>query len=141
VLRLSVAVVAVTPFNCRANVAVWFAVRMAVCVVSTAKAVAVKVAEVAPLATVTEAGTVTAVSLLVSVTVCPPLGAALPSVTVQESVPAPVKEALAQLNEDMDAALVAPLPRKFTVVVFLFFELLALTCSVAVAGPWLLGEN
>jgi hypothetical protein len=50
----------------------------------TAAAVAVKVAVVAAAATVTDAGTVTAeVALLDSVTVEPPVGAALESVTVQ----------------------------------------------------------
>ena len=50
----------------------------------TAAAVAVNVAPVAPAATVTVDGTVTAVgALLVRVTVAPPLGAAVASVTVQ----------------------------------------------------------
>ena len=53
----------------------------------TAAAVAVKVAEVAPAATVTEAGTVTAVLSLESVTVAPPVGAAAVRVTVQPLVP------------------------------------------------------
>ena len=50
--------------------------------------VAVKGAVVAPAATVTEAGTVTAELLLASVTASPPAGAAALSVTVHASVPA-----------------------------------------------------
>jgi hypothetical protein len=65
----------------------------------TADTVAVKVALVAPAATVTEAGTVTAVALLASVTTCPLLPAAAPTVTVQESVPTPVIDAFEQLSE------------------------------------------
>ena len=49
--------------------------------------VAVKVAEVAPAGTRTEAGTVRLALLLLNVTVAPPLGAALFSVTVQLAVP------------------------------------------------------
>ena len=48
-----------------------------------AAAVALKVAEVAPAATVTDAGTVSEVLLLASVTVEPPVGAVWVSVTVQ----------------------------------------------------------
>src|SRR5215472_5215828 len=55
----------------------------------TALLLTVNVAEVAPAATVTEAGTVAAaVLLLVSVTTAPPAGAAVPSVTVPV-LPAP----------------------------------------------------
>ncbi len=50
-------------------------------------AVAVKLAEVAPDATVAEAGTVSAAALLDSVTVIPPVPAACDSVTVHEEVP------------------------------------------------------
>ncbi len=50
-------------------------------------AVAVKFADVAPDATVTEAGTVSAAALLESVTVIPPVPAACDSVTVHEDVP------------------------------------------------------
>ena len=64
------------------------AVTVAVCADETAATVAVKLAEVAPAATVTEAGTVTAELLLASVTARPPVGAAAVSVTVQASVPA-----------------------------------------------------
>ncbi len=50
-------------------------------------AVAVKFADVAPDATVTEAGTVSAAALLESVTTMPPVPAACESVTVHEDVP------------------------------------------------------
>ena len=69
------------------------AVSVAVCVVVTAVAVAVNAALDAPAATVTEAGTVTALLLLARLTAVE-LGAAPVSVTVQGSVAAPVSEAL-----------------------------------------------
>jgi len=53
---------------------------------------------VAPEATVTDAGTVTAELLLATPTANPPLAAATLSVTVQLSVPAPVIDALLQLK-------------------------------------------
>jgi len=77
--------------------------------VLTEDTVAVKPAVVAPAATVTLAGTTTAVLLLARLTARPPLGAAAFSVTVQLSVPAAVIDALAQLNPlkigDEEAAL------------------------------------
>jgi len=77
--------------------------------VLTEDTVAVKPAVVAPAATVTLAGTTTAVLLLARLTARPPLGAAAFSVTVQLSVPAAVIDALAQLNplkvDDEEAAL------------------------------------
>jgi hypothetical protein len=75
-----------------------FAVKVAVCAVLTADIVAVKVAEVAPAATVTDDGTTTAVLLLARLTAWPPLPAAAFSVAVQVSVPAPVSDPLAQLR-------------------------------------------
>jgi hypothetical protein len=74
------------------------AVKVTVCAVLTEETVAVKLALLAPAATVTEAGTVTAVLLLARLTVNPPLGAAAFSVTVQLSVPAPVMDPLAQVS-------------------------------------------
>jgi ribosomal protein S5 len=50
-------------------------------------AVAVKFADVAPEATVTDAGTVNAVALLDSVTVAPPVPAAWDNVTAHVAVP------------------------------------------------------
>jgi len=66
------------------------AVKVAVCAEVTAETAAVKLAVVAPEATVTEAGTATEVLLLASETAWPPLGAAPLNVTVQASVPAAV---------------------------------------------------
>ena len=74
------------------------AVRVAVCAVLTEETVAVKVAVVAPAATVTEVGTVTAELLLARLTAKPPVGAAAFRVTVQLSVPDPVNEPLVQLS-------------------------------------------
>jgi hypothetical protein len=82
------------------------AVRVAVCAVLTDETAAVKLAVVEPEATVTVAGTVTALLLLARLTLNPPLGAAALSATVQESVPAPVIDPLAQLNEDRFVAFV-----------------------------------
>jgi hypothetical protein len=62
----------------------------------TDETVAEKPALVAPLGTVTVAGSVTAALLLDKLTVRPLLGAEPDKVTVQESVPAPVKEAVLQ---------------------------------------------
>ena len=97
-LRLSLGVVA---FSCRAKVFVTLpaeAVRVAVCAVETAAALAEKLALVAPEATVTEAGTVTDELLLARLTLKPELGAGLVSRTVQASVAAPVAEAALQLT-------------------------------------------
>ena len=77
------------------------AVNVAVCAVVTVVAVAVKLALVAPAATVTVDGTVTAELLLARLTANPPLGAVALNATVQVSVPAPVMVPLAQLNEDI----------------------------------------
>ena len=74
------------------------AVSVAVCAVLTAETVAEKLALVAPAATVTEAGTVTAVELLDSVTTWPPVGAAAFSSTLQPSVAAPVTDELIHPN-------------------------------------------
>lgn len=64
------------------------AVRVAVCAEVTVATVAVKLAEVAPAATVTEAGTVTAELLLARVTLIPPVAAVAVRLTVQVSDPA-----------------------------------------------------
>ena len=63
---------------------------------------------VAPEATVTDDGTVTAESSLVRLTVWPPPSAAALSVAVQVSVPAPVTESLWQVM-DCNAAVPVPL--------------------------------
>jgi len=68
-------------------------------VVPTEETVAVKLAVVAPAAAVTVVGTATAALLLDRLTAKPPLPAAAFRVTVQLSVPAPVREPLPQLKE------------------------------------------
>jgi hypothetical protein len=75
------------------------AVRIKVCAAVTDVAVAVKLALLDPCGISTAAGTVTAAALLARFTVNPPPGAALLSVTVQASVPDPVNEPVAQVNE------------------------------------------
>jgi hypothetical protein len=67
--------------------------------VVTAETVAVKLALFSLASTVTEAGSVTDVSLLERLTVNPPMGAAELRVTVQESVPAPSIDELVQVSE------------------------------------------
>ena len=116
VLRLSAGAAITSASNCKAKlseVPSAVAVSVAVCDVLTEEAVAKKPALLAPAATVTEAGTDTDELLLARLTVSPPLGAAVFSVTVQLSVPAPVIDPLAQLNEVrfvMFAALAAEVP-------------------------------
>jgi len=91
-LRARVGVVA---FNCTAKSLVTLpslAANVAVCVEVTAETVAVNPTLVALAGTVTEAGTETAESLLERLRLTPPLVAAELSVTVQASVPDPVKE-------------------------------------------------
>ena len=75
-----------------------FAVSVTVVAVLTAVTVAEKVALVEPDATVTDAGTVTALLLLPRLTANPPPAAATFSVTVQVSVPAPVMDPFAQVR-------------------------------------------
>jgi len=81
------------PLNCSAKDLLTLpaeAVKVAVCAEVTAETAAVKLAVVAPEATLTEAGTATDELLLASETLTPPLGAAPLNVTVQASVPAEV---------------------------------------------------
>ncbi len=70
----------------------------AVCVEVMEETVALKLALVAPAATITEVGTLTAALLLARLTGIPPIAAAVFSVTLQLSVPALVMDPLAQLN-------------------------------------------
>ncbi len=127
--------VGVTAFSCSANTAVPPAVSVAVCVVDTAETVAVKLAVFVPAATVTDAGIVTAGSLLVSATLWPFVPAAPLSVTVQASVPAPVSDLIPQLNPATVCVAAVPVPESPTPVVFfeLFDELP--TTAELVAGP------
>lgn len=71
-------------------------------------AVAVKLAEVAPDATLTEAGTVNAVILLDSVTVIPPVPAACDSVATQADVPPTFR--LVGLQDTRLTAVPVPVP-------------------------------
>lgn len=94
--------VAATAFSC--NEVVFdtdpaVAVTVAVCVVVTDDTVALNPALVAFAGTITEAGTLTAVSLLDRATVSPPLGAAPVRLTVSGTVPDPVIEEPLQDNE------------------------------------------
>jgi hypothetical protein len=91
------------------------AVSVAVCVVLTAVAVAVKLALVAPAAIVTDAGTVTAVLLLARVTAVAVVAAEV-SVTAQASVPAPVSDPLLQ-ESALSAAGAWPVPLRLMVAV------------------------
>src|ERR1700677_57847 len=99
--------------------------------------VAVKLAVVAPAATVTLAGTLTTESLLVRLTAKPPLAAGVFNVTVQLSVPAALIDPLAQLNPlspDM------PLPLRLITVDAPLEELLARVNEPEVA-PATVGSN
>jgi hypothetical protein len=92
------------------------AVRVAVCAVLTAVAVAVKLAVVAPLAIWTDGGTVTAALLLARFTLMPPVGAPLATVTVQASVAAPVSEFVVQVSDDTAGRIaIVPVPLSPTV--------------------------
>jgi len=99
--------------------------------------VAVKLAVVAPAATVTEAGTVTAVLLLARLTANPPPAVAVFSVTVQLSLPAPVNDPLAQLSA-VSAGTPVPL-RLINVEVPLDELLVRISCPVA--APAVVGSN
>ena len=119
------------------------AVSVTVCEPVTAVAVAAKLALVAPEGTDTEGGTVTATLLLARLTVKPLLGADAVNVTLQESVPAPVIDELAQLRLDKEAVFEPdPLPCNFTeppTLKFVLVMALTLSCpveSVAVPGSY-----
>ena len=127
-------------FNCNANVCdvlPALAVRVTAWAVLTAVTVAEKLALVAPAATVTDPGTVTAELLLERLTANPPVDAAEFSETVHESVPAPVMEELVQ---ETPVSTGVPVPLRLTVVEAPAEELLAST-SVPLAAPAVLGLN
>ena len=114
-------------FNCKAKVfdaPPVVAVRVTDCAVVTELTVAVNPALVALAGTTTAAGTVTAVLLLLSPTLTPPLPAAELRVTVQLSVPAPVSEALLQDTELNVPGTTAPVPLSPITAVPLVDELL-----------------
>jgi len=104
--------------------------------VLTAVTVAVKLALVAPDATVTDVGTVTAELLLARFTVRAPLAATF-SVTVQLSVPAPAIEPFAQVSPLNTGT---PVPLRLTTVEVPVEELLV-KVSVPVAAPATVGSN
>ncbi len=128
--------VAEPPFSVAVTVAVWLEVTVA--------AVAVNVAVVAPAATVTEAGTVSAVVLLLfSVTLDPPVGAACDNVTVQLDVPAELTvvgvhcTAVTVTVGDTVSEAVAepPFSVAVTVAVWLEVTVAAVAVNVAVVAP------
>ena len=112
------------------------AVSVTVAAVLTAVTVAEKLAVVAPAATVTEAGTVTAELLLARLTANPPVAAAAFSVTVQVSVPAPVIEPLEQVRPGQHRHARAAQARSLCLV-----EELLVSVSVPVAAPAAYGSN
>jgi hypothetical protein len=126
-------------FSCRAKVSVMepaVAVRVAVCAVVTAVVVAVNQTLVTPAATVTEAGTVNALLLLVSVTAVGVVGADV-SVTVHASVPAPVSDALAQ---ETALSVAGPSPFPVSVIVPGVVALLPIVTN-PIAVPVVVGLN
>ncbi len=127
-------------FNSRANVCEMPAA-LAVNVTDweevTAETGAEKLAVVAPEATVTEAGTVTAELLLARFTANPLLAAAALRLTVHASVPAPVADAFEQVNPDNTGM---PLPESVTVLELPDAELLV-SVNAPVAAPDVVGSN
>jgi len=107
------------------------------CALLTEETVAEKLVVVAPAATVTEAGTVTEVLLLLRLTVKPPVGAAVFSETVQASEPAPVMEAFVQVSPVSTGT---PVPLRLMAAVPLVDELLAMV-KVPLAAPAAVGAN
>ncbi|MGD1107619.1 MAG: hypothetical protein ABR865_11290 [Terracidiphilus sp.] len=126
--------------SCSANVSAAppaLAVNIAASVELTGEALAVKLALVAPAATVTEPGTVTSELLLARLTANPPLAAAAFNVTVQLSVPEPVIDELAQLSPLNTGT---PVPLRPTTI-DVPFEVLLFSESCPVSAPAALGSN
>jgi hypothetical protein len=124
----------------RANVSAtppMLAVNVAACTVVTGKTLAVKVALLAPAGTVTDAGTVTALSLLARFTSRPPLAAVAFSVTVHVSLDAPVTDPFTQFSSVNTGT---PMPLRDTVDEDPFDALLAIV-SWPVADPDAAGSN
>ena len=90
------------------------AINVAVCEDATADTFAVKLAFFAPDATVSEAGTETALLLLARLTTVPLVGAAAFRVTVQASAPAPTIDEFAQFSPDNEGVVLDPFPCSFT---------------------------
>src|SRR5271167_2252662 len=111
-------------------------------VLATAVVVTVKVAVVAPAATVTLAGTVAAALLLDKVTDSPPVGAALPKVTVPVDEVPPVTEVGFSVTDDTTggftvntAVLVPPLKVAEMVADAVLATAVVVTVKVAVVAP------
>ncbi len=107
------------------------AVSVAVWAEVTAETLAVKAALVTLAGTVTEAGRVTAGSLLDKLTLRPPLGAAALSVTVQASVPDPVMDNWLQVSalgvtSAVAEVLLPAVPFNLTIAVGVLGELVAM---------------
>jgi hypothetical protein len=99
--------------------------------------VAEKLAVVAPVATVTEAGTITAELLLARLTRTPPLAEAAFRVTVQLSVPTPVIDPLLQLSP---LNVGTPVPVRLIRVEVPLVELLV-KVNEPVSAPPVVGSN
>ena len=116
------------------------AVKVAVSVELTAATVAVNDALVAPAATVTEAGTVTAALLLVRLTANPPVPAAAVRVSVHASLPAPVIDPFAHDRLLSTPGAASPVPLRAIVAVPPPAALLV-RLMVPVAAPAAAGSN
>lgn len=126
--------------NCRPKVCTMpfaEADKVTACATFTANTVVENVALVAPPATVTDAGMVTAGLLLARFTANPPVAAGTFSVTVQLSVPAPVNDALAQLSP---VSAGTPVPLRLMAVEAPVVELL-LKVNEPEAVPAAVGSN
>jgi hypothetical protein len=137
VLRLSLGAEAI---SCSPNVSAdvpTVAVSVADSAEFTGEIFAVKLALVAPAATVTEPGTVTNELLLARLTANPPLAAAVLSVTVQLSVPDPMIDPLVQLSPVSPGT---PVPLRATTIDVPFEELLV-SDSCPVSAPAAPGAN
>ncbi len=113
------------------------AVNIAACVDATAEAFAVNSALFAPAATVTDAGTTTALLLLFRLTARPPLAGAAFKVTVQVSAALPRIDPFTQLNP---VSIGTPVPLSATEVELPFDALLAMV-SWPLAAPDAVGSN
>ena len=117
------------------------AVSVAVCAVLTAVAVAVKLALLAPDAMTTDGGTVTAALLLARFTLIPPVGAVPLTLTVHESVAAPVTEFVVQVSDDRAGRIaIVPVPLSPIASVPLPVALLVMV-SVPDRAPLVVGSN
>ena len=110
---------------------------VAVCTLITDEIVAVNEAEDAPDATVTLAGTATALLLLATVTPVPPDGAAALNVTVHGADPAPVNELPPQESALTVGATTVPEPLRLTAIAGALLE----KVKFPVTELALVGEN